>query len=68
MCELDLIFHSDKVHYILDEIVIAGLVLDTSITNIMEATRDMTKLHAKSISALNELATKAARSGGRMGT
>mmetsp|Transcript_15029 Transcript_15029/g.44886 ORF Transcript_15029/g.44886 Transcript_15029/m.44886 type:complete len:178 (+) Transcript_15029:158-691(+) len=68
VCELDLIFHSDKVHYILDEIVIAGLVLDTSITNIMEATRDMTRLHAKSISTLNELATKAARSSGRMGT
>ena len=35
VCELDLIFHSDKCHYVLDEIIIGGLVLDTSITNIM---------------------------------
>mmetsp|Transcript_15855 Transcript_15855/g.23839 ORF Transcript_15855/g.23839 Transcript_15855/m.23839 type:complete len:137 (+) Transcript_15855:1679-2089(+) len=27
VCELDLIFHSDKVHYILDEIVMAGMGL-----------------------------------------
>ena len=35
-----------------------GLVLDTSISNIMDATRDMTKLHAKAISALAEIARK----------
>ena len=26
VCELDLIFHSDKVNYILDEIIMAGMV------------------------------------------
>jgi AP-3 complex subunit sigma len=26
VCELDLIFHSDKVNYILDEIVMGGMV------------------------------------------
>lgn len=29
VCELDLIFHSDKVHYILDEIIQGGMVLET---------------------------------------
>ncbi|EGC34599.1 hypothetical protein DICPUDRAFT_34761 [Dictyostelium purpureum] len=30
VCELDLIFHIDKVHYILDEMVMGGLVLETN--------------------------------------
>ena len=30
VCELDLIFHSDKVHYILDEIIMGGMVLETN--------------------------------------
>ncbi|EFA86809.1 sigma adaptin [Heterostelium album PN500] len=30
VCELHLIFHIDKVHYILDEIVMGGLVLETN--------------------------------------
>eukprot|EP01132_Coremiostelium_polycephalum_P009264 gene9264-11356_t len=30
VCELDLIFHIDKVHYILDEVVMGGLVLETN--------------------------------------
>ncbi|KAK5577386.1 hypothetical protein RB653_002327 [Dictyostelium firmibasis] len=32
VCELDLIFHIDKVHYILDEMVMGGLVLETNPT------------------------------------
>ena len=44
MCELDLIFHSDKVHYILDEIVMGGMVLETNITKIIEAITEMNKL------------------------
>merc|ERR1719482_639278 len=55
VCELDLIFHSDRVHYILDEIVMAGMVLDTNINNVLKATRDMTKPHQKSLSKLNAL-------------
>lgn len=31
VCELDLIFHVDKVHYILDEICMGGMVLETNI-------------------------------------
>ena len=37
VCELDLIFHCDKVHYILDEIVMGGMVLETSIGDVLEA-------------------------------
>ena len=55
VCELDLIFHSDKVHYVLDELVLAGLVIDTNIGNILRATKDMAKLHSKSLSTLNDL-------------
>ena len=59
VCELDLIFHSDKVHYILDEVVISGMVLDTNINNILRATKEMTKLHARSQSKLNEVVASA---------
>jgi len=37
VCELDLIFHTDKVHYILDEIVMGGMVLETSLKEIIKA-------------------------------
>ena len=37
VCELDLIFHSDRVHYVLDEIVMGGMVLETNINAIIEA-------------------------------
>jgi hypothetical protein len=33
----------------------AGMVLDTNINNVLKATRDMTKLHQKSLSKLNDL-------------
>ncbi len=35
VCELDLIFHSDRVHYILDEIVMGGMVLETNVSRNM---------------------------------
>jgi len=37
VCELDLIFHVDKVHYILDEIVMGGMVLETTHSEILSA-------------------------------
>ena len=37
VCELDLIFHPDKVNYILDEIIMGGMVLDTNIADVLEA-------------------------------
>ena len=44
VCELDLIFHGDKVHYILDEIVMGGMVLETNMHDILTAVNDMAKL------------------------
>jgi len=52
VCELDLIFHSDKVHYILDEIVMGGMVLETNIGDIMEAVTAMQDLESKTRGAL----------------
>jgi AP-3 complex subunit sigma len=37
VCELDLIFHADKVHYILDEVIMGGMVLETNINEILES-------------------------------
>ena len=44
VCELDIIFNSDKVHYILDEIVMGGMVLETGTQDIMDAIIEMNKL------------------------
>ena len=64
VCELDLIFHSDKVHYLLDEIVMGGLVIDTSITTILDATKEQARLHSKSVSLIaNATAGKKGRTG-----
>lgn len=37
VCELDLIFHMDKIHFVLDELVCAGLVLETNMGDIIQA-------------------------------
>ncbi|CAB9499036.1 AP-3 complex subunit sigma [Seminavis robusta] len=50
VCELDLIFHSDRVHYCLDEIVMGGMVLETNIGAILQSIKDQTKLHKDSLS------------------
>mmetsp|Transcript_18762 Transcript_18762/g.26735 ORF Transcript_18762/g.26735 Transcript_18762/m.26735 type:complete len:179 (-) Transcript_18762:1148-1684(-) len=49
VCELDLIFHSDRVHYILDEIVMGGMVLETNINSILQAVNDQERMHKLSI-------------------
>jgi len=43
VCELDLIFHSEKVQHILAEIVMGGMVLETNITLVLKAIREMEK-------------------------
>ena len=48
VCELDLIFHSDKVNYILDEIIMGGMVLETNIKHILMAVTEQQKLHSQS--------------------
>lgn len=37
VCELDLIFHMDKINYVLDEMVVGGLVLETNMSDILAA-------------------------------
>ncbi|XP_028402323.1 AP-3 complex subunit sigma-2-like isoform X2 [Dendronephthya gigantea] len=44
VCELDLIFHVDKVHYILSEIVMGGMVLETNMSEILSHIEAQNKL------------------------
>ena len=44
VCELDLIFHADKVHYILQEICLGGMVLETSLAEIVARIEEQAKL------------------------
>jgi len=44
VCELDLIFNADKVHFVLDEIVQGGLVLETNAHDILVAINETNKL------------------------
>lgn len=37
VCELDLIFYMDKINYVLDELIVGGLVLETNMTDILSA-------------------------------
>ncbi|ETV87107.1 hypothetical protein H257_02105 [Aphanomyces astaci] len=48
VCELDFIFHSDKVHYVLDEIVMGGMVLESNINEILTAVNEMNRLDSNS--------------------
>eukprot|EP00771_Trimastix_marina_P000363 gnl/Trimastix_PCT/1382.p1 GENE.gnl/Trimastix_PCT/1382~~gnl/Trimastix_PCT/1382.p1 ORF type:complete len:150 (+),score=43.71 gnl/Trimastix_PCT/1382:119-568(+) len=48
VCELDLIFHSDKVHHILDEMIMGGLVLETRFQQVLPSIENMEKLEKKS--------------------
>ncbi|XP_073995423.1 AP-3 complex subunit sigma-2 or isoform X2 [Rhodnius prolixus] len=44
VCELDLIFHVDKVHYILNELVMGGMVLETNMSEILSRISEQNKL------------------------
>uniref|UniRef100_A0A8B9BM99 Adaptor related protein complex 3 subunit sigma 2 n=1 Tax=Anser brachyrhynchus TaxID=132585 RepID=A0A8B9BM99_9AVES len=44
VCELDLIFHMDKVHYVLQEVVIGGMVLETNMNEIVAQVEAQSKL------------------------
>lgn len=49
VCELDLIFHVDKVHYILNELVMGGMVLETNMTEILTRIEDQNKLEKQEV-------------------
>ncbi|KAI6655919.1 AP-3 complex subunit sigma-2 [Oopsacas minuta] len=44
VCELDLIFHMERVHHVIDEIVVGGLVLETNQTGILSQLHVQTKI------------------------
>jgi AP-3 complex subunit sigma len=44
VCELDLIFSSDAINFLLDEIVQSGLVLETNINNIIAKFEEQNKM------------------------
>jgi len=70
VCELDLIFHSDKVNYILDEIIMGGMVLETNIKHIIMAVTEQQKLHSqtnKAVTASEAAGLAAGAIGGAMG-
>lgn len=49
VCELDLIFHVDKVHYILNELVMGGMVLETNMTEILMRIDEQSKLEKQEV-------------------
>jgi len=44
VCELDIIFNMDRVHYILDEIVMGGMVLETDMQSILKGYNEQNDL------------------------
>jgi AP-3 complex subunit sigma len=44
VCELDIIFNMDKVHYVLQEIVMGGMVLETDMHKILQAYKEQEDL------------------------
>eukprot|EP00758_Cryptobia_borreli_P002803 Tbor_TRINITY_DN3299_c0_g1::TRINITY_DN3299_c0_g1_i1::g.23760::m.23760/K12399/AP3S; AP-3 complex subunit sigma len=44
VCELDLIFHSDKVQHVLMEVVMAGMVTETNKDEVLKCQTEMSKL------------------------
>uniref|UniRef100_A0A1I7ZLS8 Clat_adaptor_s domain-containing protein n=1 Tax=Steinernema glaseri TaxID=37863 RepID=A0A1I7ZLS8_9BILA len=49
VCELDLIFHVDKVHHILSELVMGGMVLETNMNEILTRIQEQEKLEKQEV-------------------
>ena len=47
VCELDLIFRMDMAHFVLDEIVMGGMVLETNLSDIFESVQAQNNLQAQ---------------------
>jgi AP-3 complex subunit sigma len=56
VCELDLIFHPTQVQYVLDEIIVAGLVAETNMNTVLKLVSDM-QAYESSTSKLKALVT-----------
>ncbi|KAK4405266.1 AP-3 complex subunit sigma [Sesamum angolense] len=52
VCELDIVFNFNKVHTILDEIILGGQVLETSSSDVVMAVEDISKLEKNSNSII----------------
>ncbi len=59
VCELDLIFHFDKVQYILQEICMGGMVLETNMNEIMARIEEMNKLEKAEAGGMSGAPSKA---------
>ena len=55
VCELDLIFHMDKVHFILNELVMGGMVLETNMNEILTRIEEQNKIEREEVRALHAL-------------
>ncbi|XP_054280238.1 AP-3 complex subunit sigma-2 isoform X1 [Macrosteles quadrilineatus] len=55
VCELDLIFHVDKVHYILNELVMGGMVLETNMSEILSRIEDQNKMEKQEDKLVEQL-------------
>lgn len=60
VCELDLIFHADSVHFILNELVMGGMVLQTNMNEIIARVEEQNKLQkAEAGMSVNTSASRA---------
>lgn len=51
VCELDLIFHVERVYFVLDEIVMGGMVLETNSREIQDAIDAQAKVRMRGVRA-----------------
>lgn len=49
VCELDLIFNMHKIHYILNEIIVGGMVIETNLDDILLRYNEQCKLENESV-------------------
>ncbi|KZS96133.1 Adaptor protein complex sigma subunit [Sistotremastrum niveocremeum HHB9708] len=68
VCELDLVFHFDEAHHILNEVIQGGLVLETNVDEIATAVQDKTRARKASLTSSNPLAIGGSSSGSRNGS
>ncbi|KAI7820613.1 adaptor-related protein complex 3 sigma 1 subunit, isoform CRA_a [Kickxella alabastrina] len=62
VCELDLIFHFDEIHYVLAEVVSAGMVVETNLKEISRAVTEAKRM-AKPVQEGSRLGIGALRRG-----
>ena len=67
VCELDLIFHIDQVHHILDEIVMGGLVLETNMGEVLKVMGEMDRMSRDSLKGGNSASAAGGGKGGKKG-